>query len=66
VLVVGNDMRNDIRPALAAGCHAALFAGDRRSYRPRSGGSGRVACRPDARITALAQLERMVLSSPPA
>lgn len=32
-LYVGNDMRNDIQPAQAAGFQTALFAGDRRSLR---------------------------------
>jgi putative hydrolase of the HAD superfamily len=34
-LYAGNDMRNDIVPAAAAGFGAALFAGDRRSLRLR-------------------------------
>jgi putative hydrolase of the HAD superfamily len=34
-LFIGNDMRNDILPAAAAGLKTALFAGDRRSLRLR-------------------------------
>ena len=35
VLYVGNDMRNDIWPAVSVGFHTALFAGDQRSLRLR-------------------------------
>lgn len=37
VLYVGNDMRNDIVPARQIGFQTALFAGDRRSLRWRTG-----------------------------
>lgn len=36
-LYVGNDLRNDIRPAAAVGMRTALFAGDARSLRLRDG-----------------------------
>ncbi len=36
VLYVGNDVRNDVLPAQRTGFLTALFAGDRRSYRPRA------------------------------
>jgi putative hydrolase of the HAD superfamily len=41
-LVVGNDRRNDIDPAVRLGCRTALFAGDARSYRPREGEADRL------------------------
>lgn len=56
VLYVGNDMRNDILPAKTVGFQAALFAGDQRSLRRRSGDA---CCRhlvPDMIITDLRQL----------
>lgn len=48
--VVGNDAARDIAPARALGCRSILFAGDRRSFRPKAG------VQPDAVITELAQL----------
>lgn len=60
VLMVGNDRLKDIAPAADAGCRTALFAGDRRSLRLRSGES---ACRgrePDLVLTDLAQLPAAV------
>jgi putative hydrolase of the HAD superfamily len=49
-------MRNDIRPAKAAGFQTALFAGDRRSLRKRPDDA---CCRhllPDMIVTDLRQL----------
>ena len=63
VLVVGNDLRNDIRPAVAAGCHAALFAGDRRSYRPRLDEPPVAGWVPHLLITSLPQLLRVAGSA---
>ncbi len=56
VLYVGNDMRNDILPAQQTGFLTALFAGDRRSYRPREESP---CCReavPTVRLTRLDQV----------
>jgi putative hydrolase of the HAD superfamily len=56
VLYVGNDMRNDILPAKTVGFQTALFAGDRRSLRRRTGDA---CCRhlvPDMVVTELRQL----------
>ncbi len=60
-LFVGNDMLNDIAAAHQVGFRTALFAGDRRSLRWRSG-DGRVAgVRPDGVITSLCQVCRLVV-----
>lgn len=58
VLYLGNDVRNDIDPARAAGFRTALFAGDARSLRLR----GRLPedCRADAILTELRQLLQIV------
>ena len=56
VLCVGNDMQKDIIPAINAGCCTALFAGDRRSYRPGQP-LGHVALRPNLVITSLSQID---------
>jgi len=57
VLYVGNDMRNDIRPAAATGCRTALFAGDERSLRLREGEEGTGRFEPDVVLTDLRQLK---------
>lgn len=56
VLYVGNDMRNDMLPALRCGCRTVLFAGDARSLRLREDDPDCRDVRPDAVITELAQL----------
>jgi len=56
VLYIGNDMRNDVRPAQALGCRTALFAGDARSLRLRRDDPGMDGVRPDRMITALPQV----------
>lgn len=56
VLFVGNDMRNDIRPAAEAGFRTALFAGDRRSLRLRSEDESCRDVSPDWIVTHLEQL----------
>jgi putative hydrolase of the HAD superfamily len=61
VLYIGNDMRNDVRPARALGCRTALFAGDARSLRLREGDPGMEQVRPDRIVTALTQLVETVL-----
>jgi putative hydrolase of the HAD superfamily len=60
VLYVGNDMKNDIRTAERAGCKACLFAGDRRSLRVRAEDSEAARTRPDAVITTLGELDRVL------
>ena len=54
VLYVGNDMRNDIAPAAAAGFGTALFAGDARSLRWRK--EDALDATPDVILTELRQL----------
>lgn len=56
VLMLGNDRLNDLRPAAALGFRTALFAGDRRSYRPRHGDPRCKGVEPDLVLTALPQL----------
>lgn len=55
-LFVGNDMRNDVRPAAACGWRTALFAGDARSLRTRDDDERCRSLRPDLILTSLAQL----------
>jgi putative hydrolase of the HAD superfamily len=56
VLYIGNDMRNDVRPAQALGCRTALFAGDARSLRLRADDPGMRDIQPDRVITSLDQV----------
>jgi putative hydrolase of the HAD superfamily len=56
VLYVGNDMRNDIRPAAETGFRTALFAGDLRSLRLRSEDESCRDISPDWIVTHLNQL----------
>ncbi len=56
VLYVGNDMRNDTRPAAQMGWRTVLFAGDRRSLRLREDMAELADVQPDAVITHLNQL----------
>jgi putative hydrolase of the HAD superfamily len=56
VLYVGNDMRNDIRPARETGFQTALFAGDQRSLRLRDDDRACRGVQPDLVITELPQL----------
>ncbi len=58
---VGNDMRNDILPALSEGFQTALFAGDQRSLRLRPEDPGCAAVRPDLVITDWHQIIGQVL-----
>jgi putative hydrolase of the HAD superfamily len=53
---LGNDMLNDIMPAQRVGFRTALFAGDRRSHRPRLGDPRTETIVPDVTVTALGQL----------
>jgi putative hydrolase of the HAD superfamily len=63
VLYIGNDMRNDVRPAQSLGCRTGLFAGDARSLRLRPDDPGMDRVQADLVVTALAQLLEVV---PPA
>ena len=56
VLYVGNDMLNDIYPAVAIGFQTALFAGDGRSLRLRAGDPRCADLHPDLVLTDLDQL----------
>ncbi|MFO8049459.1 MAG: HAD family hydrolase [Desulfosudaceae bacterium] len=56
VLYLGNDQRNDIRPARACGFQTALFAGDARSLRLRETDQQDAGIQPNLIITDLAQL----------
>lgn len=59
VLYVGNDMRNDVSAARAAGCMTALFAGDERSFRPRESDPEIAPLRPDTVLMDLADVWRL-------
>lgn len=56
VLYVGNDIRNDVRPAQQLGCRTALFAGDARSLRLREDHPDLSTVTPDRVVTDLQQL----------
>lgn len=60
VLYVGNDVRNDIRPAQAVGFRTALFAGDRLSLRRRTDDPDCRKVTADAELTELRQLGRIL------
>ena len=59
-LYVGNDMKNDMMAASQAGCRTCLFAGDRRSLRPREDDEEASRTRPDAVILRLGELETVL------
>lgn len=63
VLYVGNDMLKDVWPASRVRFHTALFAGDARSYRPRSDDERVGTVTPDLVLTNLAQLPECVLTT---
>lgn len=60
VLYVGNDMLNDIYPAHSVGFQTCLFAGDKRSLRFRLDNPKCSTLAPDAIVTDLNQLPKMV------
>lgn len=60
-LYVGNDMRNDIAPAVRSGFRTALFAGDARSLRRRQGDPLCTAIAPDVVVTELLDLLNCVV-----
>jgi len=66
VLYVGNDRLNDIRPAGAAGFKTALFAGDRRSFRPREEDPHSTGVTEDVLLTSLLQLPEILEAEGPA
>lgn len=59
-LYIGNDMRNDIRPARDCGFMTVLFAGDQRSLRLRRDDPSCGDVRPDCVITELSQVSGIV------
>jgi putative hydrolase of the HAD superfamily len=56
---VGNDVRNDVLCARAAGCMTVLFAGDARSLRLRTDDDRVAGTLPDSVITRLSDLPRV-------
>ena len=56
IVMVGNDVRNDLLGARAAGLRTALFAGDARSLRLRRDDPSCAAVHPDLVLTHLSQL----------
>lgn len=65
-LYVGNDMRNDVAPAAAVGFRTVLFAGDARSLRLREGDAMVAGVSPDAVVTDLRQILRILRLAPEA
>jgi putative hydrolase of the HAD superfamily len=63
VLYVGNDRINDIWPAAQAGMKTGLFAGDRRSFRPREGDPRCQGAKEDILLIELAQLPKVLSPS---
>ncbi|HRX55528.1 MAG TPA: HAD family hydrolase [Verrucomicrobiales bacterium] len=61
VAFVGNDLRNDIAPALEVGFRAVLFAGDARSLRWRPDDASLTGVLPDRVVTDLGQLPALLL-----
>jgi len=60
VIYIGNDMLNDILPARTTGFRTALFAGDKRSLRMRSGDPRCSDLKPDMIITDLIQFAKLL------
>ncbi len=64
ILYVGNDMLNDVCAAAKVGFRTALYAGDRRSLRLRSGDERVQGIRPDLVLRDLQTLASCILPSP--
>lgn len=60
-LYVGNDMLNDIMPAHRIGFRTALFAGDSRSLRLRTGDPRVEGVEPDLIVTRLVEICQCIL-----
>lgn len=60
ILYLGNDLRKDVIPARAAGCFAALFAGDARSLRLDGRSPEEAASLADAVVTDLSQVPKLL------
>ncbi len=58
--MVGNDLRNDVAPAIAVGMQGILYAGDMRSLRLHDEDPELAALRPSFTITSLEQLLLLV------
>lgn len=63
VLYIGNDMLKDIWPASRVGFRTALFAGDVRSYRPRTEDPRIADVTPDIVLTTWDQLQECINQS---
>jgi putative hydrolase of the HAD superfamily len=63
VIYVGNDMLNDIQAARSVGFRTALFAGDQRSLRWRTGDPRVRGCEPDVVLTDLESLSKCICTS---
>ena len=61
-LFIGNDMLNDMLLAERAGFRGVLYAGDSRSFRPRSGDDRCRDCRPYAVVASLSRVGRLLPS----
>lgn len=64
--MVGNDLRNDIAPAVALGFQGILYAGDARSLRLRQDSPALANLKPHYTITSLQQLLSLVPTRAPA
>ncbi|MBL7042997.1 MAG: HAD family hydrolase [Pirellulaceae bacterium] len=65
VIYVGNDMLNDVQAARSVGFRTALFAGDRRSLRWRTGDPRVQGVQPDVVLTDLESLGKCISSTIP-
>lgn len=65
VIFVGNDMLNDVWAAVQCGLRTVLFGGDRASLRLRDADSRVATVRPDAIVTSLSEIPRLITSAGP-